>query len=404
MEKLIKRKTVIRVKKLIFECNNGYELKLGLYDISRLKKISKSSRTDQSKFLKKISEEISLRQKKIDVICEEILVFDNNKEMNNNIQQMLKIKKIRMQLSKLKNELQYISNDLMVITEGDGELDTELNKGNKKEESLQNNTNGIIFEERDFKINSFLMPSASIDIPIYEKNSLIKVLRKEKKYVISSHTALNLSAKLSKVLHGDRHNGDDGYQVRSLYFDTVSDKDYYEKEDGLLCRQKIRFRIYSTDDQFVKLEKKEKEGDFQCKRSLSLPKEVVGEFISGNYERLLTNNEKFAEELYLDMITNCYVPKCIVEYNRKAFIVPENDIRITIDSNIRATECNFDIFSNEINCYPVCHPDDVTLEVKFNGFLLSYVKDLLDTCKKTQISNSKYCLARTVSKGKTKLF
>jgi len=40
MEKLIKRKTVIRVKKLIFECNNGYELKLGLYDISRLKKIS----------------------------------------------------------------------------------------------------------------------------------------------------------------------------------------------------------------------------------------------------------------------------------------------------------------------------------------------------------------------------
>jgi hypothetical protein len=263
-----------------------------------------------------------------------------------------------------------------------------------------------LLEEQNLAVEKKWLPRSSDleEAPVVSKDLLLKVHRQEKKYLITSSKASSLSAKLDKVLHGDRHNGDEGYLVRSLYFDTVNDRDYFEKEDGLFCRQKIRFRIYSTEDKFVKLEKKEKEGEFQCKRSLKMPREAVTEFINGNFERLLSYEEKFAEELYLDMTTSCYVPKCIVEYNRKAFIVPENDIRITIDSNISATESCFDIFSNDLYCYPVSHPDDVTLEVKFNGFLLTYVKDLLDSCKKTQLSNSKYYMARSVGQGKAKLF
>jgi hypothetical protein len=91
-----------------------------------------------------------------------------------------------------------------------------------------------------------------------------------------------------------------------------------------------------------------------------------------------------------------YRPKAIVEYNRKAFIAKENNIRVTFDHNIRATESCFDIFSENLNMYPVFSQDGVVLEVKYNGFLLSYIKDMLDRIEKSELSVSKYALSRTI--------
>ena len=44
-------------------------------------------------------------------------------------------------------------------------------------------------------------------------------------------------------------------------------------------------------------------------------------------------------------------------------------------------------------------PFNLVLEVKYNGFLLSYIKDLLDQVERSELSVSKYCLARSVSLG-----
>ncbi len=231
------------------------------------------------------------------------------------------------------------------------------------------------------------------------------ISRKEKKYIISQTQSSNLYQLFSQVLHQDSHNSSNqGYMVRSLYFDTIDDIDYTEKEDGYESRKKIRLRIYSPDEENAKLELKEKNGDNQRKRSVTISKEHALELISGRYECLLSHENPFANELYFLMSQQLYLPKCIVEYRRTAFIVPENDIRITLDSRIEATETNFDLFSNNLNMYPVSHLDDVTLEVKYNHFLLSYVRDLLSSCDKTSTSNSKYCLARSVSRLNGALF
>ena len=66
----------------------------------------------------------------------------------------------------------------------------------------------------------------------------------------------------------------------------------------------------------------------------------------------------------------------------------------SIDSNIRASESNFDIFSNKLNLVPVMDLHNVVMEVKFNGFLLSYIKDMLSDTDSSEISVSKYYLAR----------
>lgn len=224
------------------------------------------------------------------------------------------------------------------------------------------------------------------------------VFRKEKKYLISKIASSNLNELFLQVLHQDIHNSHDGgYIVRSLYFDTIDDTDYFEKEDGYEYRKKIRLRIYSPSEKIARLEMKEKSGDNQRKRSLSISKLHALELTIGRYECLLTYENPFAQELYFLMMQQQYIPKCIVEYKRTAFYVLENDIRITLDAGIQATETNFDLFASNLNLYPVSHYDDVTLEVKYNRFLLSYVRDLLSTCDKMSTSNSKYCLARSVS-------
>ncbi len=94
------------------------------------------------------------------------------------------------------------------------------------------------------------------------------------------------------------------------------------------------------------------------------------------------------------MKTEHYIPKTVVEYNRKAFIARENDIRLTFDSDIRANEVNFNIFDENILLYPVFTNSNIVFEVKYNGFLLGFIKDLMDNVNKSELSVSKYCLAR----------
>lgn len=223
----------------------------------------------------------------------------------------------------------------------------------------------------------------------------ITVMRTEKKYEISYFTAHKLKNMLSTALHSDEFNNSDGYSVRSLYFDTLYDNDYWDKQDGLENRKKIRLRLYNPEAETVKLELKEKVGENQLKRSLSITKDMAYKLIQGNYSCLLEINNDFANELFFIMQTNLYKPKCIVEYTRHAYIVQENNIRITIDSNIRATEANFDIFSKNLNLYPVS--PQIILEVKYNNFLLSYVKNIIDIANKNELSASKYCLSRSIS-------
>ena len=69
-----------------------------------------------------------------------------------------------------------------------------------------------------------------------------RVLREEKKFLISVADFLRLSHKLEQVMIQDPHNGTHGYVIRSLYYDTVYDRDYFEKAAGTELRRKMRLR------------------------------------------------------------------------------------------------------------------------------------------------------------------
>lgn len=220
------------------------------------------------------------------------------------------------------------------------------------------------------------------------------VLREEKKFLISIEEFVKKSHILQQFMMQDEHNGTHGYLIRSLYFDTPFDDDYFEKTAGIECRRKIRLRIYDTDNNFAMLEMKQKQGACQRKRSLKISRDEAERMIRGEYSILLSYEEPFAAEIYGLMQKKCYRPKTIVEYRRKAFIAKENKIRITFDNQIVSTESHFDLFSKKLNMNPVLDPYDVILEVKYNGFLLSYIKEMINSIDKSELSVSKYCLAR----------
>ena len=226
-----------------------------------------------------------------------------------------------------------------------------------------------------------------------------EVLRQEKKFSINIAEGAALRRKLSQVMLVDSHNGAQGYGIRSLYFDTPANQDFTEKVDGLELRRKIRLRAYSPDAAFAMLEMKQKEGPYQKKRSLRLTREDAARLCRGDYFPLLTYKEPFAAECYGLMNCRCYRPRGIVEYRRQAYIARENHIRVTLDSQIMATESCWDVFSPRLPLYPVMDSFNMVLEVKYNGFLLSYIKSLLDQVERTELSVSKYCLARRISLG-----
>ena len=142
------------------------------------------------------------------------------------------------------------------------------------------------------------------------------------------------------------------------------------------------------------MEMKQKQGEQQLKRSLRVSRADAERIIQGDYLPLLSYSEPFAAELYAFLRTRGYRPCTIVQYHRKAFIARENKIRITFDNQIVATESSFDLFSEKLNMNPVLDSYNVVLEVKFNGFLLSYIRQMINSIDKSELSVSKYVLAR----------
>lgn len=225
-----------------------------------------------------------------------------------------------------------------------------------------------------------------------------EVYRKEKKFLINKQEHKKNIAWLEKIMVQDKHNGIDGYNIRSLYFDTINDTDYEGKEMGLQVRRKIRLRCYDPKQDFAMLEIKQKDGDYQLKRSLRLSKEDSLELIKGNYEVLLKYKEPFATECYAIMQMHCYRPKAIVEYKRKAFIAKENEIRVTFDYDIKTNEINYNIFDEKLVLNKAFSETNTVLEIKYNGFLLSYIKELIARIDRGETSVSKYCISRKTGK------
>ena len=219
--------------------------------------------------------------------------------------------------------------------------------------------------------------------------------RHELKYFINPAELEALRGRLRGALTLDSHCVDGRpYVIRSLYFDDLEDSAFYDKQSGVMHRDKYRIRIYRYSDKEIFLERKRKLGDLIQKSSVQITRRLCDQLIDGNPAGLYKSANPLLQDMYVQMRTRFLRPKVIVDYAREAYLHPAEDVRITFDLSLRSGLFSRDLFNPNL---PTVCPHDRSveiLEVKFNNYLPAYVNALLCGVEAERSAVSKYILCR----------
>lgn len=222
---------------------------------------------------------------------------------------------------------------------------------------------------------------------------MLDVYRKEIKYIIPVEKFTKLKSVLDALMEKDIHGTGGGYMVRSQYYDSLSDTDLQDNPDGVMEKRKIRVRIYSVDAQTAKLEYKCKSNTDGRKQSLTITREEALLMENHSYEWLLRREEPGIVSVYEDD-AGAYKPKTIVEYKRMAYAYPVNDVRVTFDTELKGTLSPYGLFDRTPAYIPLMKRDIGVLEIKYNHFLPSPIKGVLEEVNSVAEASSKYSKAR----------
>lgn len=219
------------------------------------------------------------------------------------------------------------------------------------------------------------------------------VYRHEWKHELNRLDLLSLRARLRAVMEPDPHAIDGKYYIRSLYFDNLNDKALREKLDGVDLREKFRIRYYNGDTSLIHLEKKSKVNGLGTKFSARLSPEEAQAIADGDIDWMLASAHPLVQELYCKMRYQGMRPKTIVDYTREPFIYRPGNVRVTFDYDIR-TGLKCTDFLNPA-CVTIPAGDaPVLMEVKWDAFLPSIIRDIVQTPGRHATAFSKYAQCR----------
>ena len=129
------------------------------------------------------------------------------------------------------------------------------------------------------------------------------------------------------------------------------------------------------------------------KRSAALTAQEAQAIIDGDLEWMLQSGRPLIQELYFKMLSQGLRPKTIVDYTREPFVYAPGNVRVTLDYDIRTG----------LNCTDFLNPDCVTipagsapiiLEVKWDEFLPSVIRDIVQLDGRRTAAFSKYAVCR----------
>ena len=218
--------------------------------------------------------------------------------------------------------------------------------------------------------------------------------RHEWKHEIGFADLFALRSRLSAVMERDAHASHGRYQIRSLYFDNLSDRALREKLDGVDRREKFRVRYYNGDTSFILLEKKCKVNGLCSKEQAELTHREVRAIAAGDHRPLADSAAHLVRELSFKMETQGLRPRTIVDYTREPFVYAPGNVRVTLDYDIRTG----------MSCTNFLDPDCVTipagdapviLEVKWDAFLPALIRDIVQVPRTHSAAFSKYAACRT---------
>ena len=216
--------------------------------------------------------------------------------------------------------------------------------------------------------------------------------RHEWKHEISYSDLLTLRQRLRVVARPDPHAVNGRYEIRSLYFDTPSDKALREKLSGVSRREKFRIRYYNGDTSVIHLEKKSKLGGLGNKQSAVISAPEAEAILHGELDWMMDSGRPLVRELYSKMRTQLLCPRTIVDYTREPYIYPPGNVRVTMDHGIR-TGLDCTAFLEPCVTVPAGEAP-IILEVKWDTFLPEIIRDAIQLEGRRASAFSKYAQCR----------
>lgn len=221
----------------------------------------------------------------------------------------------------------------------------------------------------------------------------LAVDRHEEKFLLNPGEAALARNLLDGVLHRDRYSAGGAYYIRSLYFDTPFDNDYADKVLGVSDRRKVRLRIYDTDAATARLELKEKQGIYSHKTGVTLTRAQALALVAGEREFLRRSPDAAARRAGNLLVQEARRPVVLVDYERTAWTMPVERVRITLDEHVRAAK-SVALFEAGLPMVGVHSGGAVILEVKYDRFLPGHIRRMLSAVQGQGMSISKYAAAR----------
>lgn len=217
--------------------------------------------------------------------------------------------------------------------------------------------------------------------------------RHEWKHEINYSDMIILRQRLKAVMKPDENAVDGRYYIRSLYFDNISDKALREKIDGVNCREKFRIRYYNNDTSLIHLEKKSKINGLGNKQSANLSAEEAQKIVDGDLNWMADCDRPLVQELYSKMMSQGLRPKTIVDYTREPFVFSAGNVRVTLDYDIRTGLYRTDFLNSDCITIPAGNAP-IILEVKWDEFLPSVIRDIVQLESRRTAAFSKYAVCR----------
>lgn len=219
--------------------------------------------------------------------------------------------------------------------------------------------------------------------------------RHEYKYLCSPIQLKVLEKRLEKLLKADGHAGERGtYLIRSVYFDTPDNACFYDNEDGVDPRWKYRIRIYNCSDARIVLERKVKRRMMTHKDACAITREQCEMMLAGKIPPAEPEMSPLLADMLTELRRRAMGPAVIVQYERRPFVCPVGNVRVTLDTRISSSSSFDRFFRTDLPVRPVLAGGQGVLEVKWDRLLPSYIRDQLQTDGLQWAAFSKYYLCR----------
>ena len=217
--------------------------------------------------------------------------------------------------------------------------------------------------------------------------------RHEWKIEINTADLLVLRSRLQVLMKPDEHAAGGRYQIRSLYFDSPTDRALREKIDGVNQREKFRIRYYNGDTSFLALEKKSKLNGLCNKQAVRITTEQAQAIAYGSTPQIQQNAPPLLQELCYKMKIEGLRPKVVVDYTREPFIYRPGNVRITFDYGIRTGLRCTDFLNPGLVTIPAGDAP-ILMEVKWDAFLPDVIRDAIQMIGRRASAFSKYAQCR----------